>query len=62
MDQDHATLLVVVQQFLLSQPVKQFVSVRRLENLAQGVALFQALDVVPGRQQVQVVVTQHTHQ
>ncbi|MNF76013.1 hypothetical protein D3C84_581100 [compost metagenome] len=62
MDQDHATLLVVVQQFLLSQPVKQFVSVRRLENLAQGVALFQTLDVVPCRQQVQVVVTQHTHQ
>lgn len=51
-----------MQQLLLAQPVEQLVGVRRFDDLAQGVAFLQAFDVVPGGQQVQVMVAQHAHQ
>ncbi|MNJ82460.1 hypothetical protein D3C77_818760 [compost metagenome] len=51
-----------MQQLLPTQPVEQQVGVWRFEDCAQGVTLFQAFDVVPGGQQVQVMVAQHTHQ
>ncbi|MOA69315.1 hypothetical protein D3C78_1974310 [compost metagenome] len=62
MHQGHAALLVIVQQFLPTQPVEQLTGIRCIENFAQGVVFFQALDVMPGGQQMQVMVAQHTHQ
>ncbi|MNM97931.1 hypothetical protein D3C81_1104500 [compost metagenome] len=62
MHQHCAALLVVVQQLLPAQPVEQFTGIRGIEDFAQGVAFFQALDVVPGGQQVQVMVAQYAHQ
>ncbi len=58
----HVALLVVVHEFLLAQPFQQLGAVRGFDNLAQGVGFLQALDVLAGRQQVQVVVAQHAHQ
>ena len=62
MDHGNAAWLVVVQQLLPTQPVEQLVGVRGLDDFAQGVAFLQAFDIVPGGQQVQVVVAQHANQ
>ena len=60
MYQGHLALGVVVHQLLHAQPIEQIVAVRRIENLAQGIALLQTLDVVGHGQQMQIMVAQHT--
>ncbi|CNK03025.1 Uncharacterised protein [Mycobacterium tuberculosis] len=62
MDQGRVAAFVVMHDLLSAQPVEQLRTVRRFEDLAQGIAFFQALDVIGGSQQVQVVVAQHAHQ
>lgn len=62
MNQCEVARLVVVHELLLAQPLQQFNAIGGVENFAQGVGLFQALDVLPGSQQMQVVVAQHAHQ
>ncbi|MNW19154.1 hypothetical protein D3C71_2190160 [compost metagenome] len=51
-----------MQKLLSAKPVEKFTGVGRLKNFPQGVVLFEALDVVPCRQQVQVMVAQHAGQ
>lgn len=50
---------VIVNEFLLAQPVDQVGAIRSVEDRLQGVGLAHALDVMGHRQQVQVVVAQH---
>ncbi|MNP20603.1 hypothetical protein D3C76_1131790 [compost metagenome] len=58
----NVALFVVVHEFLLAQPFHQLGAVRGFDNLAKGVGFLQALDVLPGRQQVQVMIAEHAHQ
>ena len=62
MHQCNLTLGIVMQQRLLTQPVQQLIAIGGLENFAQSVAFFQAFDIAPHGQQVQVMVAQYTHQ
>ena len=62
MHQQGVALGVVVQEFLLAQPVEQVVAIRGVEDFLQGVAFFQALAVVRHGQQVQIVIAQHAGQ
>lgn len=59
MHQGDLALFVVVQQRQATQPVEQWLAVRRLEDFPQRVGLLQALGLVRHRQQVQVVVAQN---
>lgn len=58
MHQGDLALFVIVQQRQATQPVEQWLAVRRLEDFPQRVGLLQALGLVRYRQQVQVVVAQ----
>ncbi|MNL33815.1 hypothetical protein D3C87_1557450 [compost metagenome] len=51
-----------MHELLLAQPVQQLGAIRRFDDLAQGIALFQTLDVLPGGQQMQVVIAEYAHQ
>ncbi|MNL24977.1 hypothetical protein D3C87_1464340 [compost metagenome] len=62
MHQRNVALLVVMQEFLLTQPLQQFGAIGGFNNLAQGVRLFQAFNVLTGGQQVQVVVAEYANQ
>lgn len=62
MYQGDVALFVIVHQLLLAQPLEQFLAIRCVEDLAQGIGLLQALDIAPDGQQVQVVIAQHAHQ
>lgn len=46
MYQQGVAFSIVVQKFLLAQPVEQVVAIRGVENFLQGVAFFQALAIV----------------
>ena len=62
MDQCNVALFVVVHELLLAQPFQQFGAIGRFDDLAQGVGFLQALDILSGGQQVQVMVAEHAHQ
>jgi len=51
-----------VHQLLQAQPFQQLDAIGGIEDFAQGIGFFQALDVLPGGQQVQVVIAEHADQ
>ncbi len=50
---------VMVDEFLLAQPVDQVGAIGRIENGLERIGAFQALDIVRHGQQVQIMVAQH---
>ena len=55
----HQNIAFAPGQFLLPQPVQQFVAVRRIQNLVERIALVHTSKAFGQRQQVQIVVAEH---
>jgi len=56
----HEERAIAPGQFLLSQPDQQFVAVRRIQYLVERIAFVHPPETFGQRQQVQIVVAEHT--
>jgi len=55
----HQEVAIAPSQFLLPQPVQQFIPVGRIQDLIKRIALVRPSEALGQRQQVQVVVAEH---